>query len=96
MSHGVDSRRILAALAEELLHARDQLESLAEDLCADEEVVQRHMRALQLLDSVGQRQAAIAEIISSHDIPTTARANSLEAIMRRLAAMPPEATQSLN
>lgn len=80
-----DTRRILAALAEELMLARAQLEDLADDLCGDAVVVANHIRALQTLDSVGQRQAAIAEIISARDIAGTARANPLEAIMRRIA-----------
>lgn len=80
-----EDRAILALLAEELLSARAQLENLADTLCADETVVTRHMSALQTLDSVSQRQAAIAQIISANDITATARAVSLEAIARRLS-----------
>jgi|KBSSwiStaDraftv2_1062776.scaffolds.fasta_scaffold11586_8 hypothetical protein len=80
-----EDRAILALLAEELLSARVQLENLADTLCADQAVVTRHMSALQTLDSVGQRQAVIAQIISANDITSTARAVSLEAIARRLS-----------
>ena len=84
MRDDAHTRRILAALADELLLAREQLEGLAEDLCSDSVVVENHIRALQTLDSVGQRQAAIAEIIRADDICETAAANPLEAIMRRI------------
>lgn len=80
----LETHRLLSALADELLFAREQLEGLAEDLCSDSAVVANHIRALQTLDSVGQRQAAIAEIIRAKDICGTASANPLEAIMRRL------------
>jgi hypothetical protein len=80
-----DAREILAHLADELEFAREQLETLADTLCVDQHVVERHMAALQTLDSVGQRQAAVADIMRARDIVATAYANPLEAIMRRLA-----------
>ena len=79
-----DTRRILCLLADELVHARAQLESLADTLCGDAHVVNHYIAALQLLDSVGQRQAAIADIIRAEDIPASARSNPLEAIAKRL------------
>jgi hypothetical protein len=82
------TRVILAQLADELELARLQLESLADTLCTDADVVMKHIAALQTLDSVGQRQAAIAEIIRAGDIVATAQANPLEAIMRRLVQPP--------
>lgn len=81
----IETREILGRLADELITASNQLEDLSETLCSDEHVVKNHIMALQLLDSVAQRQTAIAEIIKSAEIVTAARANTLEAIMKRLA-----------
>ena len=82
-----DTRLILALLAQELLLGREQLDSLAETLCADPDIVHRHVAALQTLDSVGQSQAAIAQIIQAEDMSTAARTHSLEAIIRRLQGL---------
>lgn len=79
-----DTRRILGLLADELVLAREQLEALADTLCCDTHVVNKFIAALQMLDSVGQRQAAIAEIIRADDIAASAFANPLEAIARRI------------
>jgi len=79
-----DTHRILGLLADELVLAREQLESLADTLCGDAHVVNHFISALQLLDSVGQRQAAIADIIRADDIAASARSTPLEAIARRL------------
>ncbi len=87
-AQNADTRAILNLLADELVLAREQLESLADTLCCDAHVVNKFVIALQTLDSVGQRQAAIAEIIRADDIPATAHANPLEAIHRRLLGAP--------
>lgn len=80
-----ETREILGRLADELIVASNQLEDLSETLCSDVHVVRNHIAALQLLDSVAQRQTAIAEIIKSAEIVAAARANTLEAIVTRLA-----------
>lgn len=81
----IEMRKILGRLADELITASNQLEDLSDTLCSDINVVKNHITALQLLDSVAQRQTAIAEIIKSADVVTAARSNTLEAIVRRLA-----------
>jgi len=79
-----DHRRLFAALAQELRGARADLEGLADGLCADEAVVMRHVAALQTLDEVGQRLAAIAQCLDAADPVASARAITLEKLRNRL------------
>jgi len=82
-----DEARILAALADELDVARGELERLGVALCGDPLVAGRYMAALQSLDHVGQRQAAIAAILRAPDIAAAADGTGLEAIRRRLGTI---------
>lgn len=77
--------RLLDLLADELDALRGELERLGVALCADPAVARGHMAALQSLDQIGQRQAAIAEILRAPDRAKAARDVRLEAMARRLA-----------
>lgn len=80
-----DDARLLALLADELDALRSELEGLGVSLCADPVVARGHMAALQSLDQIGQRQAAVADILRAPDRVEAARDVRLEAMARRLA-----------
>ena len=80
-----DCSPLLAALADELDAARRDLEALAATLCADPDIVLRHLGALQTIDEVGQRQAVAAAILRAPDPLAAAAAVPLEAVRRRLS-----------
>jgi len=82
----IDQRQLLAALAEELDIARAQIEALAAELCADIDVLGRHIDGLQLLDHAGQRCATIADILRSADVRASGRRAPLESIAQRFEA----------
>lgn len=82
---GRDDARLLGLLADELDALRGELERLGVTLCADPAVAREHMAALQSLDQIGQRQAAVAAILRAPDRAEAARNVRLEALAGRLA-----------
>lgn len=83
MAEGNDPR-LLHLLADELDALRAELERLGVVLCADPAVARGHMAALQSLDRIGQRQAAVAEILRAPDRAAAVRNVRLESMAQRL------------
>ncbi len=75
---------ILALLADELDAARAQLEALGVLLIGDPAVAARHIIHLQALDHVGQRCAAVADILRAADRQAASEAAPLDSIPARL------------
>ncbi len=78
--------RLIASLAAELEAMRAELEELGAVLCGDVDVVRRHMVALQALDELGQRAAAIADVLRADDRVNAVRLVPLAGLAARLAA----------
>lgn len=85
MASDPDQQALLALLAAELELARDQIEALGSTLCADLDLMARHIDGLQSLDHAGQRCATIAAILRSDDLAGAIRQAPLESIASRLA-----------
>ena len=79
-----EDARLLTLLADELDALRAELEGLGVALCADPAVARGHMAALQSLDQIGQRQAAIADVLRASDRVEAVRGVRLEALAQRL------------
>ena len=83
-----DLTALFRSLADELDAARTDLEALSGSLCADPDIVTRHVAALQTLDDVGQRQAAAASVLRAGDPLAAVAAIPLDAMRARLCAVP--------
>jgi hypothetical protein len=75
---------LLTRIANALDGARDDLERLSATLCADADVVLRHIAALQTLDRVGQCQTDIALLLRAHDPAAAVEAIRLDRLRSNL------------
>lgn len=71
------------AMAEVLGELGSEIESLGEVLCRDEDFAARHMRELQAIDLIAQKQRVLASILSHGFNATEMRRISLEALRHR-------------
>jgi hypothetical protein len=71
------------AMAEVLGELGTEIEALGEVLCRDEGFAARHMRELQAIDLIAQKQRALAAIIAAGFSETEMRRISLEALRAR-------------
>src|SRR5690349_16593873 len=74
----------LRAVADVLLDLSLDIEMLGTALCANAEVVQRHVQELQTIDMIAQKQRSLAAVLRS-DCPRSALSDiSLEELRTRL------------
>ncbi len=74
----------LKAVADVLLDLSIDIEALGTALCANVEVVQRHVQELQTIDMIAQKQRSLAAVLQA-DCPRTAMSDiSLEELRTRL------------
>lgn len=71
------------AMAEVLGELGSEIESLGEVLCRDEDFAARHMRELQAIDLIAQKQRALAAIVAAGFSAVEMRRISLEALRHR-------------
>lgn len=71
------------AMAEVLLELGTEVEALGEVLCRDENFAGRHLRELQAIDLIAQKQRALAAILAAGFSETEMRRISLEALRTR-------------
>ena len=71
------------AMAEVLGELGSEIEALGEVLCRDEDFAARHMRELQAIDLIAQKQRALASLIGAGFSEVEMRRISLEAIRMR-------------
>ncbi|MCJ2184342.1 hypothetical protein MTR62_16825 [Novosphingobium sp. 1949] len=72
-----------SAMAEVLLELGTEVEALGEVLCRDESFAGRHLRELQAIDLIAQKQRALAAILAAGFSEAEMRRISLEALRRR-------------
>lgn len=71
------------AMAEVLLELGSEVEALGELLCRDETFAARHVRELQAIDLIAQKQRVLASIIASGFSEEEMRRISLDALHKR-------------
>lgn len=71
-------------IAEELDRAREVLEEMGVQLCADPAVVRSHLAALQQIDELCQRHENLARILRADDMATEAAGVTLDSLRQRL------------
>lgn len=71
------------AMAEVLGELGSEIESLGEVLCRDEDFAARHMRELQAIDLIAQKQRVLAAIMAAGFSAVEMRRISLEALRHR-------------
>lgn len=71
------------AMADVLGELGNEIESLGEVLCRDENFAARHMRELQAIDLIAQKQRALAAILAAGFSAGEMRRISLEALRHR-------------
>ncbi|SFG25501.1 hypothetical protein SAMN05518801_11266 [Novosphingobium sp. CF614] len=71
------------AMAEVLGELGMEIEALGEVLCRDENFAERHVRELQAIDLIAQKQRALAAILAAGFSETEMRRISLEALRSR-------------
>lgn len=71
------------AMADVLGELGTEIEALGEVLCRDEDFAARHMRELQAIDLIAQKQRALAAIIAAGFSETEMRRISLDALRTR-------------
>lgn len=72
-----------SAMAEVLLELGTEVEALGEVLCRDQTFAGRHVRELQAIDLIAQKQRALAAIIAAGFSDAEMRRISLEALRSR-------------
>lgn len=72
-----------AAMANILTELGDEIEALGEALCRDTGFAARHMRELQAIDLIAQKQRALAAIVAAGFSETELRRISLDALHQR-------------
>ncbi|KHK93104.1 hypothetical protein [Novosphingobium malaysiense] len=82
------------AMADVLGELGSEIEALGEVLCRDEDFAARHMRELQAIDLIAQKQRALAAIIAAGFSEAEMRRISLEAIRRRFCGFMEEDVSS--
>lgn len=73
------------AMAEVLGELGSEIEALGEVLCRDEDFAARHMRELQAIDLIAQKQRVLATILAAGFSASEMRSISLEALRHRFA-----------
>ena len=73
------------AMAEVLGELGSEIEALGEVLCRDENFAARHMRELQAIDLIAQKQRVLATILAAGFSASEMRSISLEALRHRFA-----------
>jgi hypothetical protein len=71
------------AMAEVLGELGEEIEALGEVLCRDEDFAGRHMRELQAIDLIAQKQRVLASILTHGFNATEMRRISLDALRQR-------------
>ncbi|MCJ1961788.1 hypothetical protein [Novosphingobium mangrovi (ex Hu et al. 2023)] len=71
------------AMADVLLELGTEVEALGEVLCRDENFAARHVRELQAIDLIAQKQRALAAILAAGFSESEMRRISLEALRSR-------------
>lgn len=71
------------AMAEVLTELGIEVEALGEVLCRDEDFAARHVRELQAIDLIAQKQRALAAILAAGFSETEMRRISLDALRQR-------------
>ncbi|MCT2399813.1 hypothetical protein [Novosphingobium mangrovi (ex Huang et al. 2023)] len=82
------------AMAEVLGELGTEIEALGEVLCRDEDFAARHMRELQAIDLIAQKQRALAAIIAAGFSEAEMRRISLEALRARFCGFMEDAADS--
>src|SRR3546814_15293800 len=72
-------------MAEVLGELGSEIEALGEVLCRDEDFAARHMRELQAIDLIAQKQRVLATILAAGFSATEMRSISLEALRHRFS-----------
>lgn len=81
---GKEARPHLSAVADALLDLSLDIEMLGTALCANAEVVQRHVEELQAIDLIAQKQRSLAALLRA-DCPRSALSDiSLDELRTRL------------
>lgn len=73
-------------IADEMDLARDALESVITALCADNEIVDRHLVTLQAIDEISQRHENLARLLRSARTESDLASISLDSLRMRLMA----------
>lgn len=73
-----------ALIADELDRIRAVMEDMGVQLCADGEIVRRHMNVLQCIDELCQRNENLARTLRAADMVAEADSITLESLRRRL------------
>ena len=81
----------LTAMAEVLGELGNEIEALGEVLCRDESFAARHMRELQAIDLIAQKQRALASIVAAGFSETEMGRISLDALRHRFCGFIEEA-----
>lgn len=71
------------AMAEVLGELGSEIEALGEVLCRDENFAARHMRELQAIDLIAQKQRALAAVLAAGFSAVEMRRISLDALRHR-------------
>ncbi len=71
-------------IADELVHARCELEQIGESLCIDPAIISRHLGALQAFDRIGQQLLGLAAVLHAEDAAAAVLETPLERLRHRL------------
>lgn len=80
------------AMAEVLTELGTEVEALGEVLCRDEDFAARHVRELQAIDLIAQKQRALAAILAAGFSEAEMHRISLEALRSRFCGFMDEST----
>jgi len=76
-----------AVAAELLIELSSEIEELGVMLCRDPEFARYHMRELQAIDLIAQKQRCIVELLSAHSVEDAFNRISLEQLKARIDAI---------
>jgi len=82
-----------AAMAEVLAELGAEIEALGEVLCRDDDFAVRHMRELQAIDLIAQKQRALSALVGSGFAEEQMSSITIEALRRRFCGFVPDARQ---
>jgi hypothetical protein len=85
-SRAPEAEPMSSLIADEMDLARDALESVITALCADNEIVERHLVTLQAIDEISQRHENLARLLRSARTDADLASISLDSLRMRLMA----------